>query len=45
MKGVSQVGDVLVHCLDTSLLKQRSLADIFPPITKFVSVPSSSFFV
>jgi hypothetical protein len=29
-----QLGEVLVHCLDTSLLKQRSLADIFPPITK-----------
>ncbi|VDP07804.1 unnamed protein product [Heligmosomoides polygyrus] len=28
------VGDVLVHCLDTSLLKQKTLADIFPPITK-----------
>ncbi|KJH46425.1 WD domain, G-beta repeat protein [Dictyocaulus viviparus] len=29
------VGDVLVHCLDTSLLKQKTLADVFPPITKF----------
>lgn len=32
------VGDVLVHCLDTSLLKQKTLADIFPPITKFYMV-------
>lgn len=29
------VGDVLVHCLDTSLLKQKTLADVFPPITKY----------
>ncbi|KAE9419755.1 hypothetical protein Angca_004123 [Angiostrongylus cantonensis] len=32
------VGDVLVHCLDTSLLKQKTLADVFPPITKFPMV-------
>ncbi|WKY03000.1 hypothetical protein Q1695_016360 [Nippostrongylus brasiliensis] len=32
------VGDVLVHCLDTSLLKQKTLAEIFPPITKFFMV-------
>lgn len=32
------VGDVLVHCLDTSLLKHKSLSDIFPPITKFYMV-------
>ncbi|CAI5446025.1 unnamed protein product [Caenorhabditis angaria] len=29
------VGDVLVHCLDVSMLKHKSLGDIFPPITKF----------
>ena len=28
------VGDVLVHCLDTSLLKHKTLAEVFPPITK-----------
>lgn len=28
-----QVGEILVHCLDTSLLKHKSLAEIFPPIT------------
>ncbi|KAK6032065.1 WD domain, G-beta repeat protein [Ostertagia ostertagi] len=32
------VGDVLVHCLDTSLLKQKTLSEIFPPITKFYMV-------
>lgn len=32
------VGDILVHCLDTSLLKQRTLAEIFPPIAKFYMV-------
>ncbi|VDM73505.1 unnamed protein product [Strongylus vulgaris] len=32
------VGDILVHCLDTSLLKQKTLSDVFPPITKFYMV-------
>nr|CDJ83842.1 WD40 repeat domain containing protein [Haemonchus contortus] len=32
------VGDILVHCLDTSLLKQKTLSEIFPPITKFFMV-------
>ncbi|CAJ0578746.1 unnamed protein product, partial [Mesorhabditis spiculigera] len=32
------VGDVLVHCLDTSLLKHKTLAEVFPPITKFYMV-------
>ncbi|CAD6188336.1 unnamed protein product [Caenorhabditis auriculariae] len=32
------VGDVLVHCLDVSMLKHRSLAEVFPPITKFPMV-------
>lgn len=31
-----QVGEILVHCLDTSLLKHRTLSEIFPPITKLV---------
>ncbi|VDK71899.1 unnamed protein product [Onchocerca ochengi] len=29
------VGDILVHCLDASLLKHKSLSEIFPPITSF----------
>ncbi|CAB3403143.1 unnamed protein product [Caenorhabditis bovis] len=29
------LGDVLVHCLDISMLKNKSLADIFKAITKF----------
>uniref|UniRef100_A0A183BNY2 WD_REPEATS_REGION domain-containing protein n=1 Tax=Globodera pallida TaxID=36090 RepID=A0A183BNY2_GLOPA len=32
------VGEVLVHCLDLSLLKQRSLLDLFPSIAKFYMV-------
>jgi hypothetical protein len=32
------VGDILVHCLDTSLLKQRTLAEVFPPIAKFYMI-------
>uniref|UniRef100_A0A0R3RSS2 WD_REPEATS_REGION domain-containing protein n=1 Tax=Elaeophora elaphi TaxID=1147741 RepID=A0A0R3RSS2_9BILA len=28
------VGDILVHCLDASLLKHKSLSEIFPPITR-----------
>uniref|UniRef100_A0A183UV28 WD_REPEATS_REGION domain-containing protein n=1 Tax=Toxocara canis TaxID=6265 RepID=A0A183UV28_TOXCA len=32
------VGEILVHCLDTSLLKHRTLSEIFPPITKFYMV-------
>ncbi|TKR76232.1 hypothetical protein L596_017399 [Steinernema carpocapsae] len=32
------VGEILVHCLDTSLLKQKTLAEIFPPVTKFYMV-------
>lgn len=28
------VGDVLVHCLDAALLKQRTFAEVFPPIAK-----------
>lgn len=32
------IGDILVHCLDMSLLKQKTLAVIFPPIAKFVCV-------
>ncbi|VDN32850.1 unnamed protein product, partial [Cylicostephanus goldi] len=32
------VGDILVHCLDTSLLKQKTLSDVFPPMTKFYMV-------
>ncbi|GMT20536.1 hypothetical protein PFISCL1PPCAC_11833 [Pristionchus fissidentatus] len=38
------LGDLLVHCLDATLLKHRSLNDIFPPISKFSMVsycPSS----
>ncbi|KAI6215429.1 hypothetical protein M3Y94_00384300 [Aphelenchoides besseyi] len=29
------VGDILVHCLDTNQLKNRTLAELFPPIAKF----------
>uniref|UniRef100_A0A1I7VUE0 WD repeat-containing protein 7 n=1 Tax=Loa loa TaxID=7209 RepID=A0A1I7VUE0_LOALO len=29
------VGDILVHCLDASLLKHKSLSEIFPPITRY----------
>ncbi|KAI6240020.1 hypothetical protein M3Y99_00485600 [Aphelenchoides fujianensis] len=29
------VGDILVHCLDMAQLKNRSLAELFPPIAKF----------
>jgi len=29
------VGEILVHCLDTALLKQKTLADVFPAVTKF----------
>uniref|UniRef100_A0A915CMZ6 Uncharacterized protein n=1 Tax=Ditylenchus dipsaci TaxID=166011 RepID=A0A915CMZ6_9BILA len=32
------VGDILVHCLDTSLLKTRTLAEVFPPIAKFYMI-------
>ncbi|KAL3108643.1 hypothetical protein niasHT_015565 [Heterodera trifolii] len=32
------VGEVLVHCLDLSLLKQRSLFELFPAIAKFYMV-------
>ncbi|CAJ0941220.1 unnamed protein product, partial [Mesorhabditis belari] len=32
------VGDVLVHCLDTSLLKHKTLAEVFPPITRFYMI-------
>uniref|UniRef100_A0A0N5A9D2 WD_REPEATS_REGION domain-containing protein n=1 Tax=Syphacia muris TaxID=451379 RepID=A0A0N5A9D2_9BILA len=32
------VGEILVHCLDTSLLKHKTLAEIFPPITGFYMV-------
>uniref|UniRef100_A0A915Q1S3 Anaphase-promoting complex subunit 4 WD40 domain-containing protein n=1 Tax=Setaria digitata TaxID=48799 RepID=A0A915Q1S3_9BILA len=32
------VGDILVHCLDASLLKHKSLSEIFPPITRFYMV-------
>uniref|UniRef100_A0A914GXQ8 WD_REPEATS_REGION domain-containing protein n=1 Tax=Globodera rostochiensis TaxID=31243 RepID=A0A914GXQ8_GLORO len=32
------VGEVLVHCLDLPLLKQRSLLDLFPSIAKFYMV-------
>lgn len=32
------VGDILVHCLDLSLLKQRSIAELFPPIARFYMV-------
>uniref|UniRef100_A0A914LM41 WD_REPEATS_REGION domain-containing protein n=1 Tax=Meloidogyne incognita TaxID=6306 RepID=A0A914LM41_MELIC len=35
---IVQVGDILVHCLDLSLLKQRSITDLFPPIAKFYMV-------
>ncbi|KAK0414604.1 hypothetical protein QR680_011521 [Steinernema hermaphroditum] len=35
---VVPVGEILVHCLDTSLLKQKTLAEIFPPVTKFYMV-------
>lgn len=30
-----QVGEILVHCLDLSLLKQRTLPEVFPSIAKF----------
>ncbi|KAF1761406.1 hypothetical protein GCK72_009662 [Caenorhabditis remanei] len=29
------VGDILVHCLDITILKHKSMADVFPPIVKF----------
>ncbi|VDN55198.1 unnamed protein product [Dracunculus medinensis] len=32
------VGEILVHCLDTSLLKHKTLSEVFPPITKFYMV-------
>uniref|UniRef100_A0A914YHG7 Anaphase-promoting complex subunit 4 WD40 domain-containing protein n=1 Tax=Panagrolaimus superbus TaxID=310955 RepID=A0A914YHG7_9BILA len=32
------VGDILVHCLDIQLLKQHSLAELFPPIAKFYMI-------
>ncbi|GMS89618.1 hypothetical protein PENTCL1PPCAC_11793, partial [Pristionchus entomophagus] len=32
------LGDLLVHCLDATLLKHRSLNDIFPPMSKFSMV-------
>uniref|UniRef100_A0A8R1DZA5 WD_REPEATS_REGION domain-containing protein n=1 Tax=Caenorhabditis japonica TaxID=281687 RepID=A0A8R1DZA5_CAEJA len=32
------VGDILVHCLDISILKHKSLGDVFPPIVKFSMV-------
>ncbi|PAV62290.1 hypothetical protein WR25_03965 isoform D [Diploscapter pachys] len=28
------LGDILVHCLDASLLKHKTLSEIFPPISK-----------
>jgi len=35
---ITQIGEILMHCLEISLLKQRSLADVFPPISKFYMV-------
>lgn len=32
------VGEILVHCLDTALLRQTSLAQAFPPLRKFYMV-------
>lgn len=29
------VGDILVHCLDITILKHKSMSEVFPPIVKF----------
>lgn len=33
-----QTGEVLVHCMDVSLLKNKNIADVFPPVAKYIDV-------
>ncbi|CAI4229926.1 unnamed protein product [Auanema sp. JU1783] len=35
---MTSVGEILVHCLDISMLRHKSLAEIFPAIAKFPMV-------